>query len=199
MAKGVPWDGQTDGFITDIDGVVSKKYGVSLRNLLLHSSRYANKKDIASTVKNIKKEVSDYFDVMLSGLKEEQEKLDSELEEASSQYKQVDALIASKAAVARVPYVKPLYVDRNTANDETVIVDKYDTSFDGLIGKFVFGSHYIADMSATYKQHTLGSWLFSGQKNYVLTLTPPTSPVLAINNSIDTINGMLDDVLAELG
>jgi transcription termination factor NusB len=194
MAREVPWDAQTDTFVFDLNAIISKKYGVNFRSMLLNPNAYVNKKDIDTTIKNVKGAVDDYFSQLLSGLKDEQERLEVELENATVQYKQVDSIIASKSAIARVPYVKPLYVNRNPDNEETIVIDQYKDNLDSFIGKLVNSSNYVADVSATYKQYSLGSWLFSGAKNYILTINPPASPILVIENSSTIIKSILDTI-----
>lgn len=194
MAKEAPWDAETDAFIDDLDDSLSKKYNFSIRSLLINPDKYLDRKDIADIVAGIKGEVEAYFNELLDTMKDEQERLESELESATAQYKQIDSVISSKSASLRVPYVKPLFVTRDAAREETIVVEKYSDNLDSFIGKLVSASNYVADVSAIYKQYYLGSWLFSGIRNYVLTLNPPVSPVLIIDNSKGIIDGILDDI-----
>jgi hypothetical protein len=194
VAKQIPWDEQTDGFISDIDEIVSKAYNIQLRSLLMNPTKYLNSKDFRTTLDGIKSEVDSYFQALLDDLKDEQAKLDSEMESATAQYKQIDSVIANKAAAARVPYVRPLLVSRTPESEESIIIEKYDESMEAFIGKLVNISNYVADMSADYKQYKLGSWIFSGAKNHVLTLNPPASPILTVENSRGIINDMLRSI-----
>ncbi len=199
MVKQSLWDEQTDGFISDLDAAIAKAHDISFRSLLLNPGRFLNKKDIDATLKDIRSEADSYFTSLLENLKDEQTKLESEMESATAQYKQIDSVITEKSAAARVPYVRPLFVDRQQREDETILIDRYDESLEAFVGKLVSASNYVADLSATYKQYKLGSWLFSGEKNHVLTLNPPTSPVLAIENSRGVIDGMLSGIEASAG
>jgi transcription termination factor NusB len=194
MARDVPWDAQTDAFVSDLNSIISKKYSVSFRSMLLNPDAYVKKKDIADTVKKVKAEVNSYFSQLLANLKDEQSALGTELAKKTDQYKKVDSVVSTKSSVLRIPYVKPLFISRNPDNEETILVEQYDSGLDALIGKLVGASNYVADLSATYKENRLGSWLFSGAKNYVLTINPPTSPVLAIDNSSTLINAILDSI-----
>ena len=194
MAKQSPWDEQTDGFISDLDAVIAKEHDISFRSLLLSPDRFLNRKDIDATLADARSAVDSYFSELLEKLKDEETKLESEMEGATAQYKQIDSVITEKSAAARVPYVKPLFVDRPQKEEETIVIDRYDESLEAFVGKLINTSNYVADMSANYKQYKLGSWLFSGARNYVLTLNPPASPVLAIENSRGLINGMLSDI-----
>lgn len=194
MAKQIPWDDETDGFISDLDAAFSKKYNMSIRSLLLNPNRYLNKKGLSTTLEGIRSDAESYFATLLDGLKDEQAKLESELDSADAQYRQVDSVITNKSAAARVPYVKPLAISRNPDREEAIIIDKYEEGLEALVGKLVNASNYVADVSGVYKQYRLGSWVFSGAKNHVLTINPPASPVLVIDNSKSVINSMLDDI-----
>ncbi|MGC8676465.1 MAG: hypothetical protein ACP5T3_03040 [Candidatus Micrarchaeia archaeon] len=195
MAKArVPWDDQTDQFVKDIDDIITKKYSISFRDLLMNPAKYYAKKDFESTFGNIRSDVNNYFSNLLSQYKDEQGKLDTELESLTSQYHEIDALIASKASLARVPYIKPAYITRRETEDEVVTLSQYDNTVDSLVGKLINQSNYVADLSLKYKDNVFGSWLFSGQKNYVLTLQIPTSDVLTIDTAMDTIGYLLDAI-----
>lgn len=196
MPKRIPWDEDTDNFVSDLDDVISKKYGMTLRSLLLNPAKYTDRQDADKLVNGIRDDVRTYFNSLLENMKEEETKLQSEMEAANSQYIAVDSVITEKSAAARVPYIKPMYVSRQRESEEAVLIERYDESMEPFIGKLVNASNYIADVSAVYKTYHLGSWLFSGAKNHVLTLNPPASPVLTIEGSRDTINGMLDVLAA---
>lgn len=195
MAKEAPWDDETDMFVSDLADKISDKYSINLRSLLMSPDKYLDRKGMADTAKQIRDEIDSYFSDLMKGMEGETQKLQTELESATSQYKQVDSVISGKAAVARIPYVRPMFVSRDTAKEELVVVEKYEESFDALIGRLVNISSYVADISSPYKDFKIGSWLFSGAKNYVFSINPPVSPVLAMENSKDIIESILDDII----
>lgn len=192
--ENVPWDEQTDRFINELDERISDKYGISFRDLILNPNKFATKKDMPLTFQNIRKDVDAYFDDLMDSFKDEKAKLDSELESLTAQYHEIDATITNKAALARVPYIKPKSIERKEEADENVIIDKYEPGMESLIGKLLSNAVYVADVSVPYKNYTLGSWLFSGQKNYLLSLDTPTSIVLNIETSRDVISYLLDTI-----
>jgi transcription termination factor NusB len=194
MASNVPWDAQTDSFVSDLNSVLSKKYSVNFRAMLLNPGAYAGKKDAQAAVDKLRGDVDRYFSQLLDNLKDEQDKLALALEKTTAQYKQVDSMIANKSSALRVPYVRPLFINRNPDNEETIVIEQYDSDLDSFIGKLVSISSYVANISATYKQYYLGSWLFSGPKNYLVAMNPPASPVLAVENGSAIVNGILDRI-----
>ncbi|MGC8628751.1 MAG: hypothetical protein ACP5T4_00880 [Candidatus Micrarchaeia archaeon] len=189
----VPWDTVTDQFISDIDKITIKEYDISFRDLLLNPQKYA-RPNFAATFKNIQNAVEAYFKDLLSGYADEQEKLNAELESLTSQYLQINTMISDKASLLKVPYIKPDAIDRNTAADEVITISKYDQNVDLLIGKLMSVSNFVADLSTNFGQSIFGSWLFSGQKNYVVSLAIPNSDVLTIEISKGTIDAMLANI-----
>ncbi len=199
MANQLPWDDNVDMFIKDLDTNLIKKYGFGLRNLFLNPEKYIGKENILDTITNMKNDADTYFSDVLEDYANEQKNLDVQLETINTESRQIDEVITNKAAVARVPYIKPMLVNRNVEREETIIIEHYDEKFDQFIGKMINGSDYIADVSTPYKQYAFGAWLFSGAKNYVLALNPPTSPIITINTANDTINRLIGETTKLLG
>lgn len=198
MAKSVPWNQQTDSIISDIDKIVVKKYNVSLRDLLLEPGKFINRQGFADTFKGIRGEVDAYFENVYASLKSEMESLNEELQNLTSQSKQISSVIESKAAVLKVPYIKPASVTRQ-GNEEVITIGGYTPELDAFIGKLVSISNYVADLSTTYKDAIFGSWLFSGTKNYLLALELRNPGLLSIQLSQDSINSMLNSIAQMLG
>lgn len=195
----VPWDDQTGEFISAIDEITNEEASISLKELLLRPEQYANVKDISKKVRDVRDIVSNYFNGLLDNLKDEQDRLQLELESINVQYKKINDVVSAKSTTLKVPYIRPLYVDVNQDLREEIVIEQYNDSLDSLIGKLVSTSTYIADVSDTYKNQKLGSWLFSGGKPYVLTMRRPASMVVMIERSSDLINDRLDSVSIGLG
>ena len=85
-------------------------------------------------------------------------------------------------------------LERDETNDETRIISAYNDSIGELFDKILEKSNFIADLSTDYHEYKIGSWLFSGQKNYVLTINQPSSVVLSVENSRDEILALLDSI-----
>ena len=49
----------------------------------------------------------------------------------------------------------------------------------------------IADLSTAYKEYSFGSWLFSGNKDYVLSVFVPDSSLLMLEASRAELDGLL--------
>ena len=191
------WDEQTDAFISAIDNAnkAQKSYDISLRDLLANPNKYMEMDKLESKVEMIRKSVTKYFTEMSSNFEAEKKELDSLLEQCDSSYSDIDSAITSKAAAARVPYFKPYFVYSNPDNREEILIEKYSEELEFLVGKLSGVSHYVADLSGTYNGHRFGSWLFSGEKNYMLTVRAPESILMDMDRSQTLIDGMLDSIL----
>lgn len=193
-----PWDEQTDSFVVELEPIIKQKYSVSIRQLLLSPDDFAKNKAVITAMPDIKKSVSSYFDDVLVGFKDDKAKLDKDLQTIDSQFKKIDDIITSKSSIAKVPYIKPIVVDYDQNRQEEIIIDQYNPNVDALVNKLLNVSIYVANMSTTYKGYNMGTWIFSGQREYILTLNPPISPVITIESSRDLLNTILDEVQKRL-
>ncbi len=190
-----PWDDQVDQFVASIDRITKGEADISLRDLLLNPDKYLSGKDFGKTLATVKEIVGTYFGSLMDSMKDEKEKLRSELESMGAQYTRINEVISGKASGAKIPYVKPFIVDMDTDLKEEIVIEQYNETVDALIGKLVLSSTYVADLSGTYKGHTLGSWLFSAERPYVLTIKTPSSLFIVIENASDTITAMLESLV----
>lgn len=191
----IPWDDQTDQIITDIDDIYTAKGQISLRDMLLNPRKYLEKEDIQVQLQELKKNADSYFTTMLSGLAAEQKDLDHQFAGTDLLYVKIDGVIASKAASARVAYITPSSVYIDTDRREEIIIEEYNDQTEAFIGKLVNASDYVANLSGTYKEHKLGSWIFSGTRTKMLSLRIPESPVLGIERSRSIISDSLEEIL----
>lgn len=189
------WDDQVDQFITSIDAITTSEAGISLREMLTHPEKYLSDKDAAKKLDAVKAIVFTYFGNLTDSMKDEKEKLRSELESAGVQYISINNAIMDKAAGLKIPYIKPVLVDLNTDLKEEVVIEQYNDTIDALIGKFIAESTYVADLSGTYKGHTLGSWLFSTSKPLVLTIRPPEGLLIFVERANEAITSMLESLV----
>lgn len=192
----MPWDDQTDQFISAIDEInqAEKHTNLSLREVLLSPDKYLGETDILKDLETLQSIADGYFTETLSKLQDEQKELDQLLAMADMNYSKIDSVIATKASAGRVPYMQPYAVYTNPDQREEIMIDKYEDSLELLIGRLANGANYVANLSGSYKEHKLGSWLFSGSKAYVLTLNPPTSVVMDIERSKTAIKDMLASI-----
>lgn len=190
----LPWDSETDQFISSLDQVTTEQNGISLRDLLLNSDKYVGQKDIVKKIGEVKESVNEFFSGLIGNMKDEKEKLDKELEDADEEYAKVNKLVSEQTMSSKIPFITPLLVDVNPDFKEEIVIERYSDGISELVEKLSSTSNFVADISTGYKDHKLGSWLFSGNKPYVLTIKPPTSAVTIVEDSNDTVIQLLDEI-----
>lgn len=194
----VPWSGESDVFITEIDSGLQKS-SLSIRKFLLSPEQFVGNKGASQQVKSMTSAVDKYFDGLLETLADEEKALEKELQDKDAQYNRIDEVISSKAAIVRVPYARPLYVDIDQNTAEEIIIDQYDSSVDAIIVRLLNISNYVANVSGSYSKYSLGSWIFSGPKTHIITINPPASPVMVLEKCRKEINGLITSVAERIG
>ncbi len=198
MADNYDISDDTQEYVNAIDQKIGDRYGVSLYNILNDSNALKGKDNAKQILIGMRADITEFFSSLTTKLKVEQEELENELKAADTLYNRINDLIKNKASFAGIPYVKPFGIERDTDNEENIVIDQFDNTVDTLITRLVGVVHYIADISAQYKEYNLGTWLFSGNKNYLLTINPPTSILFNIEVGKSEINYALDSIEAGL-
>jgi hypothetical protein len=185
------WSDYTDMLIKGIDKQIGSKYKFSLAALLTNPNRYAAQPNVQISIDNMREDVDKYIDDKAKAMADEQKNLDDAASKADSITGQLGRSISVQARQSNIPMIKPVTMDRDTDREETIYVDAIDNGVSALVQKLVSASILVADLSASYKNYSIGSWLFSGSKNYVLNVYMPDSALLALEASRLEINGLL--------
>jgi len=162
-----------------------------LRALLTDPSKYAARQNIQISLDNLKEDADKYIDGKAKALEDEQKSLDDLASKADSITGQLARSISLQAKQNNVPMIRPVNVDRDTNREVTVYIDAIDNDVTTLVQKLAASSTLIADMGTSYKNYNIGSWLFSGSKNYVLSVYMPDSEIFALDASRSEIDGLL--------
>ena len=176
--------------------VIRKNYGIDFEGLIKEPMNYADSPKIAEKIKSMEKDVDKFVDDRIAAMPEEKKALDNDLAVIDGDSKKIAQAITTKASIAQVPYVKPLFVD--SADREEILVEGYDASIDQLVTRMINISDYIADMSTEYAGYVIGSWLFSGRRKYVISISPPASEIMAMDRAREEIKGLLEEISSEI-
>lgn len=190
------WSDFTDFVITNVDKKMGNKYKVSLRNLLSNPSKYASQADIQTVIKNMTQDVDSYVDQSVDAMPDESKKLDDALKKADSVTKQLSSTISMQCKQNKVPLVKPVSVDRDRTKEEAIFIDSAGSDVVSLAQKLIEISNLIADFSYQYRDAWIGSWLFSGKKNYTLNVYMPDNDVALLEASRNEITALLNGASA---
>ncbi len=184
--------GEAVGYVEQLSPAVRKKYGMDFGELLKEPANFADTPKILDKISSVKADVDAFFDGKIAAMGSEKAELDKDLGMIDADSKKIIQTITTKASIAQVPFIKPVFVDMQ--EKEEIIIDGYSASVDQLVTRMINISDYIADLSATYENYIVGSWLFSGKNRYVISISPPVSEILVINRARDEINGLLESI-----
>ncbi|MGC8729879.1 MAG: hypothetical protein ACP5RP_00630 [Candidatus Micrarchaeia archaeon] len=188
------WSDTTDMIINDFDK--TQNDNIALADLFSNPKDFINNKDIATIISKKKEAINNYIDSIINTMQNQKEELYNSAAKCDQLSKQILSKIKDKAAQKWIPVIVPTYVAQNSNGSETIYIDQIDENMDMLIDKFIGGSTYIADMSANFEDYVIGMWLFSGSKNYILSVHFDTNEFYNILNSKNEINDLFDGVSA---
>lgn len=183
----------SESLAREIDEKIGNKYGISLLEILTNPEVISTRENSKEVLDSLKNEVDDYFNSILENLGDEQKEFESQLKSITAETERVNKLLSEKAATSKTPFMTVNSIERDLDKEETLVVNRYEDSTDKLVDKLMGVSYYVADVSTAYKEYSMGSWLFSGNKNYVLSLTPPDSVILELESSREEISSRLDE------
>ncbi len=184
-------------YLSEIKPVIRKKYNIDVEELLKEPANYADNPGMADKIRSIGKDVDAFFDQRINEMGSEAAELKNALGIVDADTKKITQAITTKASIAQVPFVKPLFVDAH--EHEEIIIEGYDASVDQFVTRMINISDYIAELSTVYKDYTIGSWLFSGRSKYLLSISPPASEIMVMDRSRDEIKGLLESIRDVLG
>jgi hypothetical protein len=186
------WSDYTDMLISGIDKQLGGKYKFTLAGLLSNPNKYATQANVQMSIDNMKEDVEKYIDERVKALADEQKDFDDAASKADAVTGQLSRSISIQAKQSNIPMIKPITMDRDTDREETIYIDTVDNGVTSLVQKLVASATMVADLSTTYKNYNIGSWLFSSSKNYVLNVYMPDSALLALEASRLEIEGLLN-------
>ena len=190
------WSDYSDVVISNADAALGNKYKIKIRDFLAAPMRYAGQTNIVTTAQNMKEDLDKYIDKIYDGLKDERTDFNDAASKADSVTSQLAQNISLQAKQNRVPIITPAQIVREESNDEVIYVDKVDSGVFSMIEKLVLSSTYIADTTSKYGSYSIGEWLFSGSKNYVLRAYLPDSPILTIDASKEELDQIFDNAIS---
>ncbi len=186
------WSDYTDFVLTNIDRKVATKYKVALKKLLENPSKFASAPNIQTTIKNLGSEVDGYIDNAIAGMPDVKKALTDNVLKADAVTKQLAQSISMQAKQHKVPMVKPVSINRDETHEETISVDDAGPDVLAMVERLIGESVLVADFSYGYQNSTIGSWLFSGHKNYLLNVFLPDNDVAMLEASRTEIHTLLD-------
>lgn len=196
MADKVPWDDQTNQFILQLDkSVLEAKYKMKLYDVLMKPEQYIGRQDAVANITKMRADVDTFFKNAISNLGDEQKRFEGELQKADGIYKTIGDAVKDASTKAKLPFIKPMFITRDTKAEEVIIIEEFADPIEDLVLKLAKSANFVADFSIKYKKYNIGSWFFSGHKNYLLTVNAPTSIILTLERSSGEILSRLDTLI----
>jgi hypothetical protein len=193
------WSDYSDTVISEIDGRIGKKYKTTVRALLKNPDKYIGQEGISVLASNMREDANHVIDALMEEVKEQRVELNNAIAKAEAVTSQLNQNISMQTKQYKTPFITPIMINRDDANDESIYIDTVDQGILALVERLVMTSSYIADYSYSYKEHKIGSWLFSGQKMYLLSAYVPPNDAYLLDESRDEINGLFDIADAIVG
>ncbi len=186
------WSDYTDAIIKEVDKQIGGKFRFSISDFLTDVPKYASEQSIEVTISNMREAANSHIDELLQGLPQQVKALGDSIAKANAITKQLSQNISMQAKQHDVPFIKPLQIDRNTANEETITINTVDDQAIKLMEKLTSTSNLVADFSYQYKDSWIGSWFFSGNKDYTVSVYVPQSDAFSLELSRIELNGLFD-------
>lgn len=186
------WSDFTGAVIKDVDKSTGGKFGFSIEDFLSEVPKYAGSDNIEVTISNMREAVNSHIDELLQEIPEQAKALEDSISRAGAVTKQISQNLAMQARQHNVPIIKPVRFDRGTTSEEMITIGIIDDQVLKLVEKLASESTLIADFSYQFKATQLGSWLFSGGKNYLLNVHVPPSDAYNLELARAELKGLFD-------
>ncbi len=186
------WSDYTDAIIKEVDKQVGGKFSFSISDFLNDAPKYASERGIEVTISNMREAVNSHIDELLQELPEQVKALDDSIAKANAITRQLSQNISIQAKQNNVPLIKPMQIERDAAREETITINSVDDQTIKLAGKLISTSNLVADFSYQYKDSRIGSWFFSGNKDYTVSVYVPPSDAFSLELSRIELNSLFD-------
>ena len=187
------WNDSTDMLLNDVDGFIFDSYKVHIKELLSNPYRFVEDTNILDKIDKIKADVDDYIDTLLKTLVDERRDFENKAAAANALTNQLSQMISLAAKQKNIPVIKPTLFFIDQTKLDIIYIEKSDQNITALINKILPITTYISDTSVTYKGYSFGDWTFAtdSSKNYEIRVNIPSNMVFQLEQSRDTVDGLL--------
>jgi archaellum component FlaC len=182
----------TQSLVKDMDKEAGTRFSLSISEAINNLDKYATRPNIGVTISNMKEYANKYIDNALGSVSKEAKDMEDDLSRADSITRQLTQNISMQAKQHEVPIIKPFNVARDISKEETIEIDSIDDQTIKLMERLALRSDMIADFSYKFKEKAVGSWLFSGAKNYVVNVHVPQNEAMNLELAREELNGVFD-------
>ncbi len=172
----------TEKMLGRLDNDVRKKFGVSLAAILEEPSAYMDQKGFAVKLSKINDYVDTETERMLAQAKGSLRAFHESAAKANELTRKVGSCISSHARQNNIPFLKPERVELPASDKNRFYISELDESTTRFIERLVESSAFVVDMTKSYDNLKMGSWLFGGRQECILGVHAPKNSLLLMRS-----------------
>ncbi|MDE1865228.1 MAG: hypothetical protein KGH94_01140 [Candidatus Micrarchaeota archaeon] len=170
----------TEGILNRLDRDVKRKFGLSLNAVIDEPARYMHEKGFAVKLSRINDYVDKETEKMVEQAKGSSRAFHESASKSDELTRKISAYISSHARQNGIPLVQPADVELRSAGKNTFYLGDLDDSTSRFLEKLIGSSQFVVDMTKSYDSLRLGSWLFGGENECVVSVTRPRNSLLLL-------------------
>lgn len=171
----------TEGMLNRLDRDVRKKFGLSLAAVLDDPSPYMQEKGFAVKLSRISDYVERETENMLEQAKGSSRSFHESAAKSDELTRKIGAYITSHARQNNVPVVQPADVELPMLDKNRFYLSEMDDATSKFLEKLVESSSFVVDMTKSYDNMRLGSWLFGRDRECIVSVHSPRNSLLLLS------------------
>jgi hypothetical protein len=185
-------DKYTSGVLRGMDRELKKRFGLSLTAMLEDPASFTGEK-AERALANMREYVNKRLDEMISSARENDARMHDHALRAGELTARLSSYIAAHARQSRVPVFRPASFELAKRGRDLFYIGEMNTETTRFIDRLVESSSFIVDMTAAYPDYSIGSWLFAGERGYVVGVRPPMTSSSLLTASKVELNRMIGE------
>lgn len=173
----------TEGMLNRLDKDVKKKFGVSVHAVIKDPSAFIGEDGFAVKLSKI----TDYIDSETARMIEQSKGAGRAFHESAAKTDDLTRKIGSYVSLHsfqnNIPFIKLANVELPVEGQSRFYLNKMDDLTSKFIERLIVSSSFIVDMTREYDGIKLGSWLFGGEKQYVVSVHAPKNSLLLLRSA----------------
>ena len=174
------WSDYTDSLLKEMDNQTKSKFSAPIYDVLGNLDKYTSQPNISTTLANMREYANMYIDGLLKNMPKEVKALDDSVAKADAITRQLAQNISMQSKQHDIPLIRPFSFIRDDAEDEIIELDTVDDQVIKLMEKLASKSNVVADFGYQFKDKAIGSWLFGGEKNYLVNVHMPANNAMSL-------------------
>jgi hypothetical protein len=180
---GDPLDKYTESLLKSIDKAIKKKYKISLVEVLADPAAHASVEDIGIKLANAGEYFQSQIDKMIERAKKGGKIEHDGALKAGELTRNISSYISASARQNKVPILRPRAIELADYGKDYFYVNEMDKNLIDFIDRLLLSSKFVIDSTRSYDDYSIGSWLFAGDRDYVIEVHHPKNSISLLRNS----------------